>query len=247
MGKKILITACAISLLWILSYLWYKYYENNWTRYEYDDNWNLITKYHLKRWELHWEYIKYFSDWKIQSIANFVDGDFSGEQISYYDNWNLQHREYIKPIGGYDISKESVRYYYDWQLERKIDVGWKYTEYYQDGTIFREWNIGDKWYRVWNLYQYDESWKLIATMTYKDWEFFSWEYIQFPLDSNPDGSNQTRIKAGVLHYEDWRMIGEDKYYYDELWNLISILTYKNWEPFSETYYKDWKEIWIDYY
>ena len=183
MKKKIIWSIVWIVLIWTLSYFWYNYHKNNWTKYEYYDDGTVESKYNLKNWELKWESIFYYPNWQIKLIQNWENGHMYWEHISYFQNWDLQAQYYID-----NFSNKWVSYYPNKQIRRQWDSDDKYTEYFENGQINTIWNYNTSWQRIWEWNQYDETWNHIATLIYGNWEPYSWNIYTYWYSSDEQGN-----------------------------------------------------------
>ena len=239
MKKKIIWSIVWIVLIWTLSYFWYDYHKNNWTKYEYYDDGTIQYKYVLKNWELNWESIAYYPDWQIEFIQNWENDDRNWERTYYYKNWNLREHYFMKKWYE-DFSKESIGYYSNKQIKWHRDLDDKYTDYFVNGQVGTVWKYNLSWQKIWEWNQYDETWKHIATLIYNDWKPYSWNIYEYLYRFFDEDESEEILLNKIKNYKEWEL-NWPQYEYYENGNLKKIENYKNWkEDWKQTEYtEDW--------
>ena len=244
MKKKIICTIVWIVIFWILSYFWYnyyKYYKNNWIKYEYYDDGTIRSEYILENWELNWKATAYYPNWQISSITNRENGHKEWEYITYFKNWMLRAHYFIKNWHE-DLSKESIGYYSNKQMKRYRDWDYGYTDYFTNGQINTIWNYNISWQKIWEWKQYNEAWKHIATLIYNNWEPYSWNIYHYRYRYFDEDEYEDVYLKSINNYKDWTL-NWTQYEYDEDWNITKKSTYVNWQKdWKEYEYKNWKII-----
>lgn len=237
-------------ILWLLFVLliWWGitwYIPNNWTKYEYNEDWTLRQEYTLRNWKKVLDDIIYYKNWEKSMINRYDENGRSLETI-YYDclkkHWLYNGKEscdvyfinekriYSKTWYVYEI--ERINYDENWNIVNDYIANWENIQYYIN------WKIRTKWNRIWWIedwiwINYDMSWKEIWKCTYDRWNKISW------ICMYSDQYGRTN-EVEICEYKNDLKNGECRKY-DYEWNLVIVDHYKDnkrdWELID--YNEDW--------
>lgn len=245
-------------ILWLLIVLliWWGitwYILNNWTKYEYYEDWALRQEYTLKNWKKILDDITYYQNWEKRMVHRYdenwlslglikydcehYEGVLAEEKdpcIAYYE---YERRIYSETWDVYEI--ERINYDEKWNIVNDYIANWENIQYYTN------WKIRTKWNRIWWIedwiwINFDMSWKEIWKCTYDRWNKISW------ICMYSDQYRRTN-EVEICEYKNDLKNGECRKY-DFEWNLVIVDHYKDnkrdWEliDYNEDWSINYKEV-----
>jgi hypothetical protein len=140
------------------------------------------------------------------------------ERVVYYESWNVlgvYHEKWWKVNWDYIMYFEDWTVREEWQYKNEIE-DWKFTYYFPDWRVQCE--------------EYRENWDVINSICYYidwtikqeyTWWMVTWYFRNWQIDFQGRDVNEQRVWTWKWYNEDWEQIAE--------------LEYKDWLPWNWTY------------